>query len=111
MVNQSLLWISTRWLLEETPTSRDIQRIDPVRNVILLIVLLGLVLLGITLIACVMIGARWVRRLARSHISQSNSPHTSGKEKWRQVLANQLPDAKPEETIVTNSTTDDTIVD
>ena len=111
MVNQSILWISARWLLGQAPTSRAIEQLDPVRNAILLIVLLGLVLLGITLIACVMIGGRWVRRLARPHISPSNSRHASGKEKWRQDLANQLPDAKLEETIVTNRTTDDTRAD
>ena len=111
MVNQSILWISASWLLGQAPTSRAIERTDPVRNAILLIVLLGLVLLGITLIACVMIGGRWVRRLARPHISPSNSRHASGKEKWRQDLANQLPDAKLEETIVTNPITDDTLAD
>ena len=111
MVNQPILWLSAKWLLGQTPASQAGEQIDPVRNAILLIVLLGLVLLGITLIACIMIGGSWVRRLARSHISQSHSTPASGKEKWRHDLAAQLPDTKLEETIVTYPTTDDTIAD
>ena len=108
MVNHSILGISARWLVGQVPA---IERIDPARNAILLILLLGLVLLSIILIACVMVGGRWVRRLARPHISQSNSPHASDKENWRQDLANQLPDTKLQETIVIDQITDETIID
>jgi hypothetical protein len=41
--------------------------------------LLGLVLLGITMIACVMIGGRWVRRLAQ-HEPRTAAIHK--KSKW-----------------------------
>ena len=111
MGNQPILWLSAKWLLGQTPASQAGEQIDPARNAILLIVLLGLVLLGITLIACIMIGGSWVRRLARSKISQSHSTLASDKEKWRHDLAAQLPDTKLEETIVTHPITDDTIAD
>jgi hypothetical protein len=53
-------------------SATGLERLDPVTRARALMALLGLVLLGVTLVACVMIGGRWVRRLAR-HL-----PHAVG---------------------------------
>ena len=51
-------------------TATGLERLDPVTRARALMALLGLVLLGVTLVACVMMGGRWVRRLAR-HLPHS----------------------------------------
>lgn len=56
-----------------------LERLDPVTRTKLLMALLGLVLLGITMIACVMIGGRWVRRLAQH---QPRSATIEKESKW-----------------------------
>jgi hypothetical protein len=42
-----------------------LERLPPTERATVLMALLGLVLVGLFLVACVMIGAHWVRRLAR----------------------------------------------
>jgi hypothetical protein len=42
-----------------------IKQLDPPRRAAVLMSILALVLLGLALVACVMIGGRWVRRMAR----------------------------------------------
>ena len=54
-----------------------IERLDPPRRAAVLMAILGLVILGLTLVACVMIGGRWVRRLARDEHGRRRSPATS----------------------------------
>ena len=62
---------STFLTLADRSTSTGLERLDPETRAIAIMALLGLVLLGVTLVACVMIGGRWVRRLARQ------SPHST----------------------------------
>lgn len=64
MVNQHLPLSNPLSLIAQAEQS-GFERLDPVTRTVVLMALLGLVLLGITLIACVMIGGRWVRRLAQ----------------------------------------------
>lgn len=61
---------SNFFLLAESSTPTGLERLDPPTRARVIMALLGLVLLGVTLVACVMIGGRWVRRLAR------HSPHS-----------------------------------
>ena len=57
-------------VLADSPVPMGLERLDPETRTVVIMALLGLVLLGVTLVACVMIGGRWVRRLARQ------SPHS-----------------------------------
>lgn len=54
-------------VLDATDAPRAaIERIPPPQRAALLMALLGLVLLALGLMVCVMLGGRWVRRIARS---------------------------------------------
>lgn len=57
----------------DSTASTGLERLDPVTRARVLMALLGLVILCVALVACVMIGGRWVRRLAR-HSSRLSTP-------------------------------------
>lgn len=92
-----------------------LRQLDPPRRAMILMALLGLILLGITLVACVMIGARWARRLGR-HRRRLDSlpPSADAHARWRQQLARNLSgmrsdeDAPTDETVIVNKKTDET---
>lgn len=120
MVSLGTSWLGLPLLfaqafLAQAPARPLIQRLDPERNVALMMALLGLVLVGIGLVACIMIGGHWVRRLARSRPPHKPSP-PSNSEAWRASLAETLsletqPDCKTGETIISDAPTDDTRAD
>lgn len=60
-------------VLADSSTATGLERLDPPTRARVVMALLGLVLLAVTLVACVMIGGRWVRRLAR-HSPRSVAP-------------------------------------
>jgi hypothetical protein len=87
-----------------------LQRLDPVTRTKVLMALLGLVLLGITMVACVMIGGRWVRRLAK------HSPRNATiqeKAKWEKKPGASTPTVAgtTSDTIFGEQQTDETITD
>ena len=57
------------WLLAAEARVSTWERLDPVRRAKLLMALLALLLVGMALMALVMVGARYVRRLARNRTS------------------------------------------
>jgi hypothetical protein len=64
MVSNSIM----AWLLigaAQQPADPVIERLDPPRRAAVIMALLALVLTGLFLVTCVMLGAHWVRRLAR----------------------------------------------
>jgi hypothetical protein len=52
-------------LLADEQARSLLERLDPPTRAAILMTILGVVLTGIVLCACVMIGAHWVRRMAR----------------------------------------------
>lgn len=110
VIAATALSIAATLLQVEQATEPLIQRLDPPRRAVVVMALLGLVLTGVVLVACVMIGGRWVRRLAGRGVR----PTPTGKgaaEPWRSVLREALPDAKTSDTIHIDKTTDDTRAD
>ena len=73
------------FLLAESSTPTGLERLDPPTRARVIMALLGLVLLGVTLVACVMIGGRWVRRLAR------HSPHFAPRVRASRVVDSKTP--------------------
>ena len=98
-------------MLAEAAAQPLIERLDPPRRAAVVMALLGIVLTGVTLVACVMIGGRWVRRLARRGVRRTTVGMTPGRERWRDVLRAVLPDAKSDETISSDKPSDETRVD
>jgi hypothetical protein len=89
-------------LLAEQSTEPVIERLDPPRRAAVLMAMLGLVLTGLVLVACVMIGAHWVRRLARHKPGSGRSraaESVSQTQRLRDALASVLPEAKTDDTV------------
>ena len=87
-----------------------LEQLDPPRRAMVLMALLALVLLGITLVACIMIGGRWVRRMARG--SRGNlEANTNKHATWREALRAHLPNVSTSDTAIADGSSDDTIAD
>jgi hypothetical protein len=73
--------------------------------------LLGIVLAGIFIVACVMIGARWVRRLARQDDRRQRTAQLRESQRVRQSLRGVLPQSDTSETVSIDAAADETRVD
>lgn len=100
-------------LAVEESADMPLERLDPPRRAAVLMAILALVLTGIALVACVMIGGRWVRRMARdTHGPTTNTMHIENK-RLREALEPILPgdDSPPGETVVAKRKSDETVAD
>jgi hypothetical protein len=98
--------------VEET-VDIPLERLDPPRRAAVMMAILGLVLTGVALVACVMIGGRWVRRMARdTHGPTTNTMHIENK-RLRAALEPILPTTStpPGETTVSNRKSNETVAD
>jgi hypothetical protein len=89
-------------LLAKHSTDAVLEQLDPPRRAAVLMALLGLVLLGLVLVVCAMIGARWVRRMARHRpgaLRAKADEAAAQNQRLRNALASVLPEAKTDETI------------
>lgn len=100
-------------LAAEDAADMPLERLDPPRRAAVMMAILALVLTGIALVACVMIGGRWVRRMARdTHGPTTNTMHIENK-RLRTALESILPktNAPPGETTVSNRKSNETVSD
>jgi len=91
-----------------------IERLDPPRRAAVLMAILGLVILGITLVACVMIGGRWVRRMARDKRGPTTLTGHVENQRVRAALRTVLPAGEAGqagETIIVERKSDQTTVE
>jgi hypothetical protein len=89
-----------------------LERLDPRRRVAVVMALVGLALVGLFLVAFVMIGAHWVRRLARHRPGAMRfSPSVSENRKLRDPLLEVLPDTKSGDTVLLDAPSKDTKVE
>lgn len=88
-----------------------LERLDPPKRAAVLMSILALVLLGLALIACIMIGGRWVRRLARQRHGQTKLTTHIENLRVRSALEPILPSAGTDETTVIKPKSDDTVAD
>jgi len=102
-------------LLAQKSTEPVLEQLDPPRRAAVVMALLGLVLTGLLLVTIVMLGAHWVRRLARHRPGEPRpSSHAEAARKNRQLreaLHGILPDAKSGDTIQMDGATKETKVD
>jgi hypothetical protein len=111
MVNpESVVHLETALLQVQQGAEPLLERLDPPRRAAVLMALLGLVLTGVVLVACVMIGGRWVRRLAGRGV-RSTPANKKAAEPWRDVLRESLPDAKTGDTVHIDKKSEDTQTD
>jgi len=88
-----------------------LERLDPPRRMAVLMALLGVLLVGLMLVMIVMVGAKWVRRLAR-HEAGQRATMTSGQQdssgRPRDALRDVLPETNVGETIRLNISSGET---
>jgi hypothetical protein len=87
------LWPS---LLAQQPAQPVLQRLDPPQRAAVIMAILALVLTGLMLVAAVMLGAHWVRRLARQGPRAGKRTNGSSVTKENQRLRESLQIAAPE---------------
>jgi len=91
------------------------ERLDPPRRAAVVMALLGIVLTGLLLVLIVMLGAHWVRRVARYKPGRARAGAGSaemGKNRsLRKSLKPVAPEAKSNETVLFNPSSKETKVD
>jgi len=110
MVNGNLFpELAANLLALQESVKIPLERLDPPRRAAVLMAILALVLTGIALVACVMIGGRWVRRLARHELGRTkNTTHVENR-RLREALRPILPEGQTGETAVAQRDGDETV--
>jgi hypothetical protein len=98
-------------LAAEPVTEPLLERLDPPRRAAVVMALLGIVLVGVLLVACVMIGAHWVRGMARRGRGPTTQTTNAANRRLREALGPILPQGKTDETTIAKSSTDDTVAE
>jgi hypothetical protein len=104
-------WINFLFAQQKDPV---LERLDPPRRAAVIMALLALVLTGLFLVLTVMLGAHWVRRLARHRPgAHKTSPvELRGEnERLRDALKSVLPEVKTNDTVQLGSAPGETKVD
>jgi hypothetical protein len=107
------LW-TTGVLLAAEETRPVLERLDPPRRAAVVMALLALVLTGLLLVACAMLGAHWVRRMARHRPSSDRArlaPDTVSNRRVREALQDILPTFKSADTLLIDPSTKETKAD
>ncbi len=114
MVMQVVLGAMSWIVLLAQQKDPPLKLLDPAQRVAVIMALLALVLTGLFLVMTVMLGAHWVRRLARqrpSNRSASARDATAQNERLRDALASVLPEAKTNDTVHLGKSPGDTRID
>lgn len=101
-------------LLAQQSAERLLERLDPPRRAAVVMALLGLVLTGLLLVTIAMLGANWVRRLARHRPGRQRATtdaQAATNRQLRESLHAVMPDVRPEDTIQMSGSTKETRAD
>jgi hypothetical protein len=98
-------------MLAEEAARPLLERLDAPHRTAVFMALLGIVLAGIFLVACVVIGARWVRRLARQDERRRRTGQLRESQRLRQSLRGILPKTSTSDTVSIDAAGDETRVD
>lgn len=101
-------------LLADQSSDPVLEQLDPPRRTAVIMALLALVLTGLVLVMCAMIGAHWVRRIARHRPGGRKAELAAASEqnqRLRDALASVLPDGRTDDTIQHGKSAAETKVD
>jgi hypothetical protein len=96
------------------PADPVLERLDPPRRAAVVMALVAIAITGLLLVACAMLGANWVRRVAREKPRNGRSNggrKTDDNRQLRQSLNEMLPPGHPQDTIHFEGHRDETKVD
>lgn len=112
VITVAMHWHALR-LLAEQPQRSVLERLEPPQRAVVMMALLGLVITGLLLVACVMIGGRWVRRMARHKPAsrETGMADPAQNQRLRESLRSVLPASKTEDTVQLSATPGETKVD
>jgi hypothetical protein len=101
--------------LAQQANRAPLEQLDPPTRAAVIMTIFGLVLLGLALVAAVMIGGRWVRRMARQRPRRSGAVRelqsAADARRLRELLAGELPAVETSSTVQIDRGTEDTKVD
>jgi hypothetical protein len=104
----------TAVLMAQEPIEPVLERLDPPRRAAVIMALLALVLTGLLLVAFIMLGAKWVRRLARHKPGAGKSGARAAaaeSQRLRESLQSVLPEVKTDDTVHFGRSSKDTRAD
>jgi hypothetical protein len=111
---QGAIVVATSVLAATEPTGPVLERLDPPRRAAVIMALLALILTGLLLVTCAMIGARWVRRMARYKPGNPRSKAVetaTQNQRLRNALRSVLPELKTDDTVDLGRSTRETKAD
>ncbi len=107
--------VVTNLLLAQQPAENVMEQLDPPRRAAVVMALLALVLTGLLLVTIVMLGANWVRRMARHKPGEllpgGNTDAVAKNRPLRESLRPILPEAKSGDTVQMNVSSNETKID
>jgi hypothetical protein len=101
-------------LLAAEETRTVLERLEPPERAAVVMALLALVLTGLVMVTCAMLGAHWVRRMARHRPASGRSSLTTdtlGNQRVREALQDILPMLKSADTVHIDPSTKETKAD
>jgi di/tricarboxylate transporter len=104
----------TAVLIAQQAADPVLEQLDPPRRAVVIMALLALVLTGMFLVTFVMVGAHWVRRMARHKPSArgaNKAEAAAQNSRLRDSLQIILPDSKTNDTVFLDITTKETKAD
>jgi hypothetical protein len=110
----SSAWLSVQghYLAAAQSAQPILERLDPPRRAAVILAIIFLIVTCLLLVVCTMLGARWVRRIARQPLRPpriEREPHSpAANRNLRALLDGALPNAASSETILTDRKTGDT---
>lgn len=116
MVTESIIgWVGSGVLIAQQQTENVMERLDPPRRAAVVMALLGIVLTGLLLVLIVMLGAHWVRRMARYKPGRDRTSAGGAEVGKNRALRESLKsigsEAKSNETVLFNPSSKETRVD
>src|SRR5262245_36255994 len=107
------LMLAVLWAAQ--PSQPVLERLDPRRRTAVIMAIIGMLVIGFLLVTCTMLGARWVRRIARQKPRPSrmaiSPPSQEEIENSRASLDGVLPQVDPDETIHSDRPKGETKID
>jgi hypothetical protein len=116
MVNAhgTIVWSLAGYLLAAEDARPVLEQLDAPKRAAVVMALLALVLTGLVMVACTMLGAHWVRRMARHRPASARSSFTVdtlGNQRVREALQEILPMFKSADTLHIDPSTKETKAD
>lgn len=115
VTSSGITWLLASLTLAQQPVEPVLERLDPPRRAAVVMALLALVLTGLLLVTIAMLGANWVRRMARHKPGDLRSGQSArdaaNHRRLRDSIQEILPNARTSDTIQLDDSGKETRID